>query len=267
MVSQAEQEARRALAGPPSREAFRALLRSFWSWPEGDAEARDATVTAAERVLATWPDELRQEDISGRFLFGASSRVQPWAQLVRYFEVYRADQNAYRFGRLMDSPYVASLTAIRVVDSSVDLVALAASPYLDSLTELSLVDQVTTEYESHALAKSPVIGRLRSLALIDSGPVATFLEGVSSMLTDLVLRGSLIRGNLAALLARKELLRGLATLDLSRNHLRDADAFAIIRAERLSSLQLLDMRDNPISRDGREALRRALVSTRLLLDP
>jgi uncharacterized protein (TIGR02996 family) len=135
---------------------------------------------------------------------------------------------------------------------------LAAAPLLAPLTALDLTDNVLGNDGTKELAGSPHLGRLERLVLAhnDLGPdgLQALLAASAAGVEHLALGRNLLGNRGARLLAATPLPR-LRELLLPRNRLSSQGAKALADSPFLGGLERLELGNNPIGPEGRQALR------------
>jgi uncharacterized protein (TIGR02996 family) len=176
---------------------------------------------------------------------------------------------------IASSPYLARLTALEIRDGRLAIgpeavATLAESPHVRGLTTLSLLNNRASDRGLAALAASPNLGQLRTLALSCYGLIPwdfVGTEGVEALassqhlsrLTTLRLPGCWIGDKGCRVLATAPNLLGLTTLDLSWNVVGDEGVQALLGAPYLARLIKLDLRRNhPLTEAMKELLRKRL---------
>ena len=155
------------------------------------------------------------------------------------------------------------LSLRQVADHPAVFHALLRSPHLGGLRCLDLVDCSELDGEMFAaLLGSELMERLTALNLgachlVDQHAIELAGHPNARHLTWLGLNSNSIGSRGARALAESPHLRNLRHLDLSGNRIDDDGALALARTPHLGSPVVLDLAENPIGREGTAALLRA----------
>ena len=188
----------------------------------------------------------------------AAVAAWPWLEYLQVADRLVAQDVA----RLANSPHLADLSALELLDNGLDdegAATLAASPYLANLTSLSLWNNRIGDTGARALAASPYLARLTSLSLtyIPIGAEGAAALAASPHLANLALlklESSRIGAEGARALAASPHLARLVELDLRHNDIGDKGARALAASPHLANLRSLDLGYNGIGRPGIKAL-------------
>lgn len=157
--------------------------------------------------------------------------------------------------------FVQKLVLGADTEDEVSLNALTSAPELQSLPWLEVDGWRWSPAQLERLSTADVLQGLTRLDLLNSKlsavHVGRFLDGAwPENLDVLTLRGCALDDEAVQVLARHTAVGELSTLDLSNNAIGDDGARALARSAPLSRhLKVLDLQDNPLSREGIMRLR------------
>jgi uncharacterized protein (TIGR02996 family) len=217
---------RALVSGPLLSSITRIDLSDTGLGPEGIAALAASLHVASLRVLALDKERLGAE--GGRALahspsLGGLSELRLQCAEID-LEALRALAEATTL-----RPRKLDLFTADLQDDGVEI--LAASPLLERTTWLDLISNKVSARGARALANSPWLGNLESLALWD--PIGN--KGVKA-------------------LASTPVLANLRRLSLHDNEIGPAGARALARSSHLRSVTMLDLPENPLGKEGVRAL-------------
>jgi Ran GTPase-activating protein (RanGAP) involved in mRNA processing and transport len=177
---------------------------------------------------------------------------------------YALDEDFVTAISLPQMTHIRDISLWRSLMSDRSLQALAASPYVLNLASLAMVrgyeEGLIGDEGVVALAGSPYLTNLRVLVLRIRG--ATTHRAIRALaassnlrnLTSLELENIQIGDEGARALAASQLLSNLTSLELSHTQIGDEGARALAASAHLRNLTSLDLRSNQIGDEGAQAL-------------
>ncbi len=196
--------------------------------------------------------------------------ASPHLGRIAELDLHSAALGAQRTVLLAASPHLGGIREMNLGNNSVRPSGLAALGEADlgSLTGIDLNLNELTDASCKALARSPLMGRLKRLnlgknAITEAG--LRHFEGVSNLaLIDLDLSQVLGSGDrFARALAGGDCWGGLRELHLGHTALTDAGLAALARAPHLANLRHLNLEGNRITDEGAIALAESPYLTNL----
>ncbi len=244
-----------ALCATPSDGAWWALCR-YLSGPDIDSEN---LVGTADALLGDWPDDLRQAPARWWETVQAGEDHRLWP-LVRSLDLARRGLGDEEVMQLAASPAMSTITSLTLADNQISgdgAAALAASNHLEGLRRLDLGRNRIGSKGIESLAASDRLTHLESLSLDGNGLGARGAEALASArfrVKELDLSDNDIQASGVSALAASASLGCLECLKLRGNTIGSDGVGAIATSRTLTELQELDLSQNGIGPSGGAAL-------------
>jgi serine/threonine protein kinase/hemoglobin-like flavoprotein/Ran GTPase-activating protein (RanGAP) involved in mRNA processing and transport len=223
------------------------------------AGAEPELVAMADRMLASWPDELRVAP-NGLWEACKNGELHPLWPIVRALDLAGRGLTDEEVQGLAQNPALATITWLDLSNNEIGNAGaqtLASSPHLGDLRHLDLGRNQISSQGVVRLANGSALRSLRSLRLHDNGIGARGIAALSTgtlTLEELELSGNDIGANGASALATGTALREITVLGLAENRIGPDGAAALAVSDQLRRLRVLDLRHNAIGPSGAAAL-------------
>jgi serine/threonine protein kinase/Ran GTPase-activating protein (RanGAP) involved in mRNA processing and transport/hemoglobin-like flavoprotein len=244
-----------ALCATPSESSWLALHGYLAS----QSDRRDELVKSAERLLASWPSELRRAPLTS---WEASKRGQlhPLWSLVRTLDISARGLDDDEVARIAQNPALATITKLDLSHNEIGnagVEALARSPYLRQLEHLDLSHNRVSSSGLDALARGQAMRELRTLRMAHNGIGARGAEALAASplrLHEIDLSGNDLGAQGAAAIADAASFAGLVALRLSANRIGPDGIAALAVSKHLSRLRVLEVDHNGLGPSGAAAI-------------